>query len=132
MPTPTDPVVIVSDDPSFSHELQHRLEDEGRAATVQRADASTPETLAAQHPGMLVVHPSHVDGTAAPADSIAEQVQQAPAIAEVPVVVCGDHDGLHQATVKQLAQHKGTVVASSSQPEEVHAKLHDLDASSLH
>ena len=58
---------------------------------------------------------------------LAEQVQQAPDIAAVPVVVCADQRALRQEVVKHLAQHRGTVVASSCQVEEVRAKLHDLD-----
>lgn len=129
MQTRTDPVVIVSDDPAFSTALQHRLEDDGYATTRTCSHESTPDAIAVQHPGLLVVHPT-IEGTAAAV--IAEQVQEAPGIADVPVVVCSDHRALRQEVVKHLTQHTGTVVASSCQLDEVHAKLHDLDTSSPH
>ena len=130
MHPPTDPVVIVSDDPSFRTELQQRLEDDGYATTVHRSEESTPDALAAQQPGLLVVHASDTERSAVSVGTLAEQVQHAPAIGDVPVLVCADHRVLRQEAVKHLAQHRGTVVVSSSQMDEVRAKLHDLDTSS--
>lgn len=131
MQRPTDPVVILSDDPSFSTALQHHLEEKGHATTVQRSDTCTPDTLAAQHPGLVVVHAAGVEHASLPADTLVEQVQLAPGIENVPVIVCADHRALREELVKQLGLHRGAVVASSCQTGEVCAKLHELDASSM-
>ncbi len=120
MPAPT--VVIVDQEGAFLDQMQHILIDTQYQPIVKHWTEDAPAAIVRAHPDAVVVNLPG-DCPQAWEAALLAMLHDDPAIHHIPVVVCSENPAVLQSVVKELHTRTGTVIASSSDPDEVRAKL---------
>ncbi|HEX6288375.1 MAG TPA: hypothetical protein VFZ66_04250 [Herpetosiphonaceae bacterium] len=119
-------IVIVNGDPVFRDVVSHALTEAGYESVLHDGGAGVATTIAHEQPCAVVVNADD----APPTEEIVLALVEHDSHAEhIPVVVCGQHTQLRQDVVKSLQPRRGAVLASSLAPDELLAKLKELEQS---
>lgn len=112
-------IVIVSNDDSFSTELQGRLAEAGYDVTIGSAAAVTHERIRASRPSLIVLDLLESTSETPP---IEDAIEDDPAIRDIPILLCSDDAELLPDRVKGSTQATGPVQASTRSIDEIVAK----------